>query len=179
MFDRQFYFFSFIAFLVLGLFISNARGEVPILVTEQGADLNALVNELATPYDLSETIKTLIYIESRNGLYPVNLNDPSCGVTHININTYMKRHKIQNTPFNRNKACADLLASPKWAILNAIEELEFWKKIHCGRKKCSKMQFSFVIKSYNAGWHYQSAKANEYYDKFQSARAELKRKGTL
>lgn len=130
MFDKQFYFFSFVTFVILGLFISNARGEVPILVTEQGADLNALINELATPYDLSETIKTLIYIESRNGLYPVNLNDPACGVTHIHIKTYMKRHKIKDTNFNRNKACSDLINSPEWAILNALQELIFWQNIH-------------------------------------------------
>mgnify|MGYP002521657924 CR=1 FL=1 len=168
MIDNRFLFISFLIFVILGLFLGSAKARGDDL-----SNLNAIVDEVAKPYDLAKTIKTLIYIESRNGLYPINLNDPSCGVTHININTYMKRHKIKNTPFNRNKACADLLASPKWAILNAIEELEFWKKIHCGRKKCSKMQFSFVIKSYNAGWQYQSAKANEYYDKWRDAYNEL------
>lgn len=136
-----------------------------------------LVDELAEPYNFAETIKTLIYIESRNGLYPVNLNDPSCGITHININTYVKRHKIKNTPFNRNKACADLIASPKWAILNALEELNFWKQIHCGKYECSNAKFKNVIKSYNTGWNYRGAKAKEYWDKFKEAQIKVRARG--
>lgn len=129
-------------------------------------ELYVIIDRLASPYDLAKTIKTLVYIESRNGLYLVNLQDPSCGVTHININTYMKRHNIQNTNFNRNKACADLMISPEWAILNAIEELEFWKKIHC-KGKCTNKQYQNVIKSYNTGWNYKSKKAQEYWNKFK------------
>lgn len=131
--------------------------------------IHKLVEELAKPYDFADTIKTLIYIESRNGLYPVNVNDPSCGVTHINIDTYMKRHKIKNTAFNRNKACSDLIESPKWAILNAIEELVFWKQIHCGKYKCTNAQYRNVVKSYNAGWSYKGKKAQEYWEKFRKA----------
>ena len=164
MIDNRFLFVSFLIFVILGLFLGSAKARGDDL-----SNLNAIVDEVAKPYDLAKTIKTLIYIESRNGLYPINLNDPSCGVTHININTYMKRHKIKNTPFNRNKACADLLASPKWAILNAIEELEFWKKIHCGAKKCTGALYRNVIKSYNTGWNYKGAKADEYWAEFKKA----------
>lgn len=135
-------------------------------------DIHNLVEELAKPYDFADTIKTLIYIESRNGLYPVNLSDPSCGITHININTYMKRHKIKNTSFNRNKACSDLIESPKWAILNAIEELSFWKQIHCGKYKCTNAQYRNVVKSYNAGWNYKGKKAQEYWEEFRKAYKE-------
>lgn len=126
-----------------------------------------LIEELANSYDLSNTIKVLVSLESKNGLYLVNLQDPSCGITHININTYMKRHNLKNTNFNRNKACADLINSPKWAILNAIEELEFWKKIHCYNGICSAEQYKNVVKSYNAGWNYKGKKAQEYWNKFK------------
>lgn len=129
----------------------------------------ALIEELAKPYDLQDTIKTLIYIESRNGIYPINLQDPACGITHININTYIKRHKLKNTNLNRNKACADLIASPKWAIINALEELLFWQNIHCNKSGCTNAQYRNVIKSYNAGWNYKGKKANEYWQKFKKA----------
>lgn len=136
-------------------------------------DMYKLVDRLAKPYDFADTIKTLIYIESRNGLYPVNLSDPSCGVTHININTYMKRHKLKDTSFNRNKACSDLINSPEWAILNAIEELSFWKQIHCGKYKCTNAQYRNIIKSYNTGWNYKGKKAQEYWEKFKQAHKEI------
>lgn len=173
MFDGNFWIFSVLIVLILGVFISQAKAsdiyETDVLKMHQ------LVDSLARPYDFAETIKTLIYIESRNGLYPVNLNDPSCGVTHININTYMKRHKIKNTPFNRNKACADLMASPKWAILNALEELNFWKQIHCGKYKCTRKQYENVVKSYNTGWNYKSVAADDYWTKFKNARKKVRK----
>lgn len=131
-----------------------------------------LIEELAKPYDLVDTIKVLVSLESKDGIYPVNLQDPACGITHININTYMKRHNIKNTNFNRNKACSDLILIPKWAIVNAIEELEFWKKIHCKSNQCKFSQYRNVIKSYNAGWNYNGSKALEYWEKF---RKEYKR----
>ena len=90
MIDNRFLFISFLIFVILGLVLGSAKARGDDL-----SNLNAIVDEVAKPYDLAKTIKTLIYIESRNGLYPINLNDPSCGVTHININTYMKRHKIK------------------------------------------------------------------------------------
>ena len=129
-------------------------------------DLDKLIQEVGAPYDLVETLRTLVKFESNDGLYPINLKDPSCGVTHININTYIKRHKLKNTNFNRNKACSDLIASPKWALLNAIEELEFWKKIHRGNYK-------LMIKSYNAGWNYNSPKAEQYWNKFREIYYEV------
>lgn len=148
----------------------------PVIIVQQNYDLYELVERLADPYDFSDTIKTLIYIESKDGLYPINLQDPACGITHININTYMKRHKLKDTKFNRNKACSDLISSPEWAILNAIEELSFWKQIHCKGQKCSNEQYKNVIKSYNAGWNYRGPQAKEYWEKFRNAYKILKRK---
>lgn len=158
--------------LFIIFFALSINANQPIVLVQQGVNIYAMVERLAGPYDFVETIQTLIYIESKNGLYPVNLQDPACGITHININTYMKRHNIKNTNFNRNKACADLIASPEWAILNAIEELVFWKKIHC-KGKCTNKQYQNVIKSYNAGWNYKGKQAKEYYEKYKTAYRKL------
>lgn len=165
-FDKDFWIFSFAIIVLCVFFVNIARAESPKLVRAE-YDIYEIVDRVVGDFDFSQTIKALIYIESRDGLYPVNLNDPACGVTHININTYIKRHKLKNTPFNRNKACADLIASPEWAILNAVEELTFWKQIHCKQGKCSKAQYANVIKSYNAGWNYRGAKAQEYWQEYK------------
>lgn len=179
-FDKDFWFFSIVIIAILGAFVSTVKAKEPVIVVQQKYDLYELIDRLAEPYDFADTIKVLVYNESRDGLYPINLKDPACGITHININTYMKRHKIKDTPFNRNKACSDLIASPEWAILNAIEELTFWKKIHCkGGRECTQGQYANVIKSYNAGWNYKGSLAKEYWDKFKETYKMLKKKGAF
>ena len=142
-------------------------------VADDKANLHALVERIAEPHGFSTTIKTIIYLESRNGLYPINLSDPACGITHININTYMRRHKLKDTPFNRNKACADLINSHEWAILNALQELLFWQKVHCASGDCTTAQFKNVVKSYNTGWNYKGKKAKEYWNRFIKSYIEL------
>lgn len=156
----------FLLGLLFILCISQTYGGEVVTYTHY--DIDTLVKKLAKPFDLERTIRTIIKIESNDGEYLVNLSDPSCGITHININTYLRRHNILNTSFNRNKACQKLINNPKLAIANAIEELLFWKQYHC-KTTCNKEQYKNVIKSYNAGYSYTSNQAKEYYDKFFKA----------
>lgn len=170
--EKEFWIFSALLILLLGALVSIKADDLKV----DNDEINKIIDKVASPYDFAKTIKTIIYIESRNGKYPINLQDPACGITHININTYIKRHKIKNTNFNRNKACADLIASPKWAILNALEELVFWQKIHCSGNNCTYAQYQNVVKSYNAGWNYKGKKAQEYWEKFRVAFKRIKDK---
>lgn len=171
--SREFWLVS-LAILLLLLSPYYLRGKEKS--TRELNSLNKLIDDLAGPYDLKNTIRALVWLESKNGEYPINLQDPACGIMHININTYMRRHKIKNTPFNRNKACADLIASPKWAILNAIDELMFWQNIHCGKYECDEVEYKLVIKSYNAGWKYKGKQAQEYWEKFKDAYNRVNKK---
>ena len=136
-------------------------------------DIDKLVSKLAKSFDLERSVKTIIKIESDDGKYLINLQDPSCGITHINIKTYMKRHNIRDTAFNRNKSCQDLINNHKLAIANAIEELLFWQEYHCDKNGCTNEQYQNMIKSYNAGWNFRSKKAKEYYSRFLKAYKEL------
>lgn len=159
--------------VLISVFVNTLKGDEIKGRCSTSSGYDRMISSIAKEADFDKTIRTLIRLESNDGLYPVNLNDPSCGITHININTYMKRHNIKNTNFNRNKACADLIANPQLAITNALEELLYWKSVHCGRGKCSKAQYANVIKSYNAGWNYKGSKAKEYWEKFKKAYKEL------
>lgn len=157
--------------LIIGLCLINFSLANGFLIYSN-IDIDKIVKKLAKPFDLEKTIRTIIKIESDDGKYLVNLNDPSCGITHININTYLKRHNIKDTSFNQNKACQDLINNPILAIANAIEELLFWKEYHC-KNICTKEQYRNVVKSYNAGFNYKSKKAQEYWDRFFKAYNEL------
>lgn len=157
--------------LIIGLFLINFSLANELLIYSN-INIDKMVKKLAKPFDLERTIRTIIKIESDDGKYLVNLNDPSCGITHININTYLKRHNIKNTSFNKNKSCQDLINNPRLAIANAIEELLFWKEYHC-KNICTKEQYRNVIKSYNTGFNYKSKKAQEYWNKFYKAYNKL------
>lgn len=159
--------------VLISVFVNTLKGDEIKGRYTTSTGIDRMISSIAKEADFEKTIRTLIRLESNDGLYPVNLQDPSCGITHININTYMKRHSIKNTNFNRNKVCADLIASPQLAITNALEELLYWKSVHCGRGKCSKAQYANVVKSYNTGWNYKGSKANEYWTKFKKAYKEL------
>lgn len=128
-------------------------------------DLEAHI-ALAKPFGLDKEIRAIIKIESDNGLYPINLQDPACGITHIHLKTFFRRHGLKDTPFNRNKWCSLLIKNPDLAVANAIEELLFWQKQFC-KGKCNSTQHKNMIKAYNAGWNYKGAKAQEYYNKFE------------
>lgn len=135
-----------------------------------------LIKRLAEPYDLHETITVIARIESNFGLYVVNLAEGSCGLTQIHINTYIKRHKIKDTRFNRNKACSDLVNSYELSIANSIEELLYWKQQFCNKKtgKCSSQQFQNVVRAYNGGFRgYRNAQTAEYWEKFKKYHREL------
>lgn len=157
--------------LIIGLCLINFSLANGLLIYSN-IDIDKIVKKLAKPFDLEKTIRTIIKIESDDGKYLVNLNDPSCGITHININTYLKRHNIKDTSFNQNKACQDLINNPVLAIANAIEELLFWKEYHC-KKVCTKEQYRNVVKSYNTGFNYKSKKAQEYWNNFYETYNEL------
>ena len=157
--------------LIIGLCLINFSLANGLLIYSN-IDIDKIVKKLAKPFDLEKTIRTIIKIESDDGKYLVNLNDPSCGITHININTYLKRHNIKDTTFNQNKACQDLINNPVLAIANAIEELLFWKEYHC-KNICTREQYRNIIKSYNAGFNYKSKKAQEYWDRFYKTYDEL------
>ena len=157
--------------LIIGLCLINFSLANGLLIYSN-IDIDKIVKKLAKPFDLEKTIRTIIKVESDDGKYLVNLNDPSCGITHININTYLKRHNIKDTTFNQNKACQDLINNPVLAIANAIEELLFWKEYHC-KNICTREQYRNIIKSYNAGFNYKSKKAQEYWDRFYKTYDEL------
>ena len=159
------------------LFTSKVLAECAIInkniLNKNQIELCSLIDKNAKSFGLVKTITAIAKIESNLGQYNINLQDPSCSFLHIHLKTYLKRHNIKDNPFNRNKHCQELINNPKLAIANAIEELLFWKSIHCSKSGCDIVQYQNVVKSYNAGWNYSSKKANKYYKRFKKAYKEL------
>ena len=140
------------------------------LTDEQRSIMNR-VAELAHSFDLSYTVVAIAWQESNLGKYTVNLQDPSCGITHKRVDYYLKSKGLKDTPFMRNKICSELMADIELAVAVAIEDLEYWKVYHKRRKIKNDEVFQYMIRSYNGGYKFNSQAAKDYE---KSVRARIK-----
>lgn len=131
--------------------------------------------EVGKPYDLSYTLQAIVEVESSGGKYKVNLQDPSCGITMIHIEYFLKRNKIKDTPFYRNRACQALINDDDLAIGEAIAILLFWKNKFCSVWGCTSKQWHNVWAAYNGGYNYRDPAPQKYARKIRKKIAELKR----
>lgn len=113
---------------------------------------------MGKPYDLGFTLVAIGWEESRLGQYPVNIQDPSCGVTHIHLKTYIRMNNLQDTPFLRNKYCSQLIDNSALSIQTSIELLLYWRNYHKG-------DYAKMVKSYNAG--FKVNQGERYYQKIR------------
>lgn len=125
-------------------------------LTEAQKQVAREVYSLGKPYNLGATLVSIAWQESRLGGYPINLQDPSCGVMHINVKTYLGLHKLKDTPYNRNWYCSRLINDVKLNVATAIEVLLWFKAYHKG-------SYNKMVKSYNAGFNTHLAQADNYY----------------
>lgn len=114
----------------------------------------------AKPYglDFAATALSIAWQESNLGEYPLNIQDPSCSMWHIQINYYLKRKNIKNTAFNKNKHCSILIADNDLAFEAFLEVYRLWEEVH----KKKKMKTEFIIRSYNVGYNVYSNAAIRY-----------------
>lgn len=143
------------------------------ITLEQREVLNR-VAELAHSFDLSYTVAAIAWQESNFGKYPVNLQDPSCGITHKNVVYYLKSKGLKDTSFMRNKICAELVSDIELATAIAIEDLECWKVYHKRRKLKDEDVYTYMIRSYNGGYKFNSQAAKDYAKSVKARVAALK-----
>lgn len=130
--------------------------------------------EAGKPYDLGYTLLAIAKVESNYGQVKININDPSCGITHIHLKYFLKKYNIKDTPFNRNLACQRLVDSDDLSISESIAILTYWKSRLCGRWGCTKSQWDRVWSAYNAGNNYESKAGKAYASKIRKIIKELK-----
>lgn len=101
--------------------------------------------------DLELTLMAIAWQESKAGKWLINISDPSFGVFHI-VPTGSKWEQSRE---------AQRLLDFEYSITKAIEILQYWKTYHNGN-------WQKMVKSYNAGYNYNSDKAEEYLSKIQA-----------
>lgn len=134
-------------------------------------DLMMEIYKRAKPYDLAYSAIAIAWQESNLGKWQVNLSDPSCGPYHQSVTIFMKKHKIKDGDFTRNRVCGELISDINFSTATLISEIEAWKVTHKKRLNI----WDYVYRSYNAGFNYDSIKAKEYSLKIRARIKVIKR----
>ena len=161
---------SFRFVLLIMLFISNVLASdfnVKNLSVEQIEMLKEIKRQ-GQDLGFGYTLMAIAIKESRLGEYMVNLDTKDFGLYQANIKTVLSRQNIKDTVWNRNVFASRLVSDFEFATQNAIEELTFWQKIH-------KNDWRKIWGSYNAGYNYNSKKAQEYSRQIALIIRELKK----
>lgn len=126
-------------------------------MTEQQKYTLAKVYLAGEKYNLGLTLTAIAWQESQAGKWLINLDDPSFGLFHI---------IPEGKGWNRSRESERLL-SFDYSLAKAVEILQYWENYHKGN-------WRNMVKSYNAGFNYNSTKANQYLKQIQAKVTVLK-----
>jgi len=102
------------------------------------------IDETCKPYDLSLTCVAISLKESQLGRWALNPTTGDYGVMHINLKTFMRDNKLNESYYNKLYYASLLTRDDNFNINAGIKNLLHWKKKHhCNWEK--------MVGSYNAG----------------------------
>lgn len=109
----------------------------------------------AKPFDWHLTMMSIAWKESKFGKYPINLQDPSCGVFHNLVDTVIKGNEYRKDSYTRNRVCSSLIDDFDFSFTEALRVLKYfenyWKSKNGGR-----LWWSKSVASYNAGFSWRN-----------------------
>lgn len=156
--------------IVLSLFysfaFSNSLGlsDKDILVLKK---IKSLTDDKMMKY----TLMALAIKESSVGKNQINLVTNDFGVFQGNIKSVVRRQNIDDNLNTRRFLAKKLLSDAGFAMANAIEEVNYWRKVH-------KEDWPRVWASYNTGWSYKTktglAYSNDVFEIIKKLKYEYK-----
>lgn len=156
--------------LIVLLFITSIYASNFDAKRLSAKDISTLkeIKKYGKKHGLSYSLMAIAIKESSIGKFLVNVDSKDYGLYQANIRTVVSRHKVKNTPWNRNRYAMRLVTDFQFATKNAIAELTYWKKVH-------KNDWRKVWGSYNGGWKYNSKRARKYSQDIASIIKKLKK----
>ena len=109
-------------------------------------DIIRKVYQAAKPYNFENTLLAIVYKESHLGDYMFNTTTGDYGLCGINLKTFKKLHKINNTYWGDKKLASNLIRDDDLNIAVAINNLNGWRKHY-------KNNWRAIVGSYNGGWN--------------------------
>lgn len=130
--------------LLYSVAFSNSLGlsDKDILVLKK---IKSLTDDKMMKY----TLMALAIKESSVGKNQINLVTNDFGVFQGNIKSVVRRQNIDDNLNTRRFLAKKLLSDAGFAMANAIEEVNYWRKVH-------KEDWPRVWASYNTGWSYKT-----------------------
>jgi hypothetical protein len=95
------------------------------------------------------TLMALAIKESSVGKNQINLVTNDYGVFQGNIKSVIRRQNVEDNLNTRKFLSKKLLSDAGFAMANAIEEVNYWRKVH-------KENWPRIWASYNTGWNYKT-----------------------
>ncbi len=131
--------FSFYTFV-----FSNSLGlsQKDIVILKK---IKSLTNDNMMKY----TLMALAIKESSVGKNQINLVTNDYGVFQGNIKSVIRRQNVEDNLNTRKFLSKKLLSDAGFAMANAIEEVNYWRKVH-------KENWPRIWASYNTGWNYKT-----------------------
>ena len=152
--------------LLYSVAFSNSLGlsDKDILVLKK---IKSLTDDKMMKY----TLMALAIKESSVGKNQINLITNDFGVFQGNIKSVVRRQNIDDNLNTRRFLAKKLLSDAGFAMANAIEEVNYWRKVH-------KEDWPRVWASYNTGWSYKTktglAYSNDVFEIIKKLKYEYK-----
>jgi hypothetical protein len=152
--------------LLYSVAFSNSLGlsDKDILVLKK---IKSLTDDKMMKY----TLMALAIKESSVGKNQINLVTNDFGVFQGNIKSVVRRQNIDDNLNTRRFLAKKLLSDAGFAMANAIEEVNYWRKVH-------KEDWPRVWASYNTGWSYKTktglAYSNDVFEIIKKLKYEYK-----
>lgn len=100
--------------------------------------------EQGKPRNYGYSLAAMAWKESSAGVQPINWNDPSFGPYHALIKTVSNRYKAKDQ-YEEFALASRLMHDFKFASEAAMDELDFWNKVHKGN-------WMKIWQGYNGGY---------------------------
>ena len=152
--------------LLYSVAFSNSLGlsDTDIIILKK---IKSLTDDRMMKY----TLMALAIKESSVGKNQINLVTNDFGVFQGNIKSVVRRQNIDDNLNTRRFLAKKLLSDAGFAMANAIEEVNYWRKVH-------KEDWPRVWASYNTGWSYKTktglAYSNDVFEIIKKLKYEYK-----
>lgn len=137
-------------FLIFNYSYANSLGlsEKDILILKE-------IKKLTKNKMMNYSLMAIAVKESSVGKNLINETSNDYGLFQSNIKTVINRYNIEDTTNNREYLSNKLLNDAGFSAVNAIQEINYWRKVHNNN-------WARVWSSYNTGWKYESDTGVKY-----------------
>ena len=117
----------------------------------QSSQLTQYIYKKGNVYNLGYTLVAIATLESQLGKYPINLEDPSCGLYHNLLPSVANRLHITPNKWNQSRLCERLIKDKEFATDMALQELLYWRAYWKSRGLKGNLLWVYTVGSYNGG----------------------------